>query len=166
MPFPTRMTVVRLASGGLWLHSPTQISDGLRAELDALGPVRHLVSPNRIHYSHMLSWTYTQVYNDIKKCSDTIKAYGGGTPKYYRCPYLEENSTIQSVCSALGLTIIRPTVDSKDWNGATTDQIISNCNALASGGNPLMHDGYTTTDNAIITVITNARNRGLYTSQY
>lgn len=56
MPFPTRMTVVRLSSGGLWLHSPTQRSDGLRAELDALGPVRHLVSPNRIHYAHLLSW--------------------------------------------------------------------------------------------------------------
>lgn len=56
MPFPTRMTVVRLESGALWLHSPTQLDDGLRAALDALGPVRHLVSPNKLHYAHILSW--------------------------------------------------------------------------------------------------------------
>lgn len=31
MPFPTRATVVRLANGDLWVHSPTELSDGLRA---------------------------------------------------------------------------------------------------------------------------------------
>jgi hypothetical protein len=28
----------------------------LRAEIDALGPVRHLVSPNKIHYAHIAAW--------------------------------------------------------------------------------------------------------------
>ena len=28
----------------------------LRAEIEALGPVRHLVSPNKIHYAHIASW--------------------------------------------------------------------------------------------------------------
>jgi hypothetical protein len=49
MPFPTRMVVVRLANGDLLLWSPTEPDDMLRAEIDALGPVRHLVSPNKIH---------------------------------------------------------------------------------------------------------------------
>jgi hypothetical protein len=56
MPFPTRMVVVRLANGDLFLWSPTEPDDGLRAEIDALGPVRHLVSPNRIHYAHLATW--------------------------------------------------------------------------------------------------------------
>lgn len=29
IPFPTRMTVVRLASGDLWLHSPVALSEAL-----------------------------------------------------------------------------------------------------------------------------------------
>ena len=47
---PTRMTVVRLADGALLLHSPIAIDAALAAELAALGPVRHLVAPNRFHH--------------------------------------------------------------------------------------------------------------------
>src|SRR5690606_12182094 len=56
MPFPTRMTVIRMADGGLFIHSPTPITESLRAEIDALGPVRHIVGPNRIHYWWVPEW--------------------------------------------------------------------------------------------------------------
>jgi hypothetical protein len=48
-----RMTVVRLADGGLWLHSPVRIGDELAAELGELGPVTDLVAPNRFHHLHL-----------------------------------------------------------------------------------------------------------------
>ena len=53
VPFPVRMTVVRLADGSLTLISPIRISDGLAAELAALGPVSHLVAPNLFHHLHL-----------------------------------------------------------------------------------------------------------------
>jgi hypothetical protein len=53
IPFTTRMAVVRLGNGGLWLWSPLRPSAPLRARIDALGPVSHLVSPNRLHYAHL-----------------------------------------------------------------------------------------------------------------
>ena len=56
VPYPTRATVVRLDTGDLWVHSPTELTDGLRAELDALGPVRHLVVPNHAHTTHVADW--------------------------------------------------------------------------------------------------------------
>lgn len=56
MPFPTRMTVIRLQNGDLFLHSPIEYSDELAAELGALGTVRHLVSPNWIHYAYIQQW--------------------------------------------------------------------------------------------------------------
>jgi len=46
----TRMTVMRLSGGPLLLHSPVALDAGLRAELDALGPVRYAVAPNRVHH--------------------------------------------------------------------------------------------------------------------
>ena len=46
----TRMSVVRLVNGDLWLHSPVGLTDGLRRELDRIGPVRHVVCPNRMHH--------------------------------------------------------------------------------------------------------------------
>ncbi|WP_426661832.1 DUF4336 domain-containing protein [Rhodanobacter aciditrophus] len=55
-PFPTRMTVARLADGGLWCHSPVAPDAALFAAIDALGPVRHLVSPNKLHYAHVAAW--------------------------------------------------------------------------------------------------------------
>jgi hypothetical protein len=51
--FGARMTVARLPSGDLWVHSPIGLSAELKRSLDALGPVRHLVSPSRFHYMHV-----------------------------------------------------------------------------------------------------------------
>lgn len=56
LPFSTRATVVRLENGDLWVHSPTRLTAGLKAELRALGPVRHLVAPNWIHYAYVAEW--------------------------------------------------------------------------------------------------------------
>ena len=56
IPFPTRMVVVRLKSGELFLWSPTEPDERLRAQIDALGPVKHLISPNKIHYAHIGAW--------------------------------------------------------------------------------------------------------------
>lgn len=59
MPFSTRATVVRLASGDIWVHSPTRLTDGLRDEVATLGPVAHLIAPNWIHYAHVAEWQVT-----------------------------------------------------------------------------------------------------------
>jgi hypothetical protein len=56
LPFSTRMTVIRLASGDLFIHSPIALTDGLKAEVSALGEVKHLVSPNWIHYAYIADW--------------------------------------------------------------------------------------------------------------
>lgn len=46
------------------MWSPTEPDGGLRAEIDALGPVRHLVSPNKIHYAHIAAWK--RIYPEAK----------------------------------------------------------------------------------------------------
>jgi len=56
IPFPTRMTVIRLGDGGLWVHSPVADHQGLADAVAALGPVRHLVAPNWIHYAWLPEW--------------------------------------------------------------------------------------------------------------
>jgi hypothetical protein len=56
LPFPSRMTIVRLRSGGLWVWSPIALSAALEARVQGLGPVTHLVSPNFIHYAHVAAW--------------------------------------------------------------------------------------------------------------
>ncbi len=52
----TRMTVVRLAHGGLFVHSPVALDAALRAAVDALGPVRAVVAPSLFHHLHVGGW--------------------------------------------------------------------------------------------------------------
>lgn len=54
--YPTRMIVIRLASGGLFLWSPVALSANLRTEVNALGDVHHLVAPNSNHHLFMGEW--------------------------------------------------------------------------------------------------------------
>jgi len=56
LPFPTRMTVIRLPGGDLWVHSPIAWSDQLAVPLAGLGHVRHLVAPNTLHYWYLPDW--------------------------------------------------------------------------------------------------------------
>ncbi|MFC3216788.1 DUF4336 domain-containing protein [Comamonas sp. JC664] len=56
LPVRTRMTVVRLPGGALWLHSPIAPAPTLRAALDALGDVRWIVAPNRMHHLFAGAW--------------------------------------------------------------------------------------------------------------
>lgn len=56
IPFPTRATLVRLGDGSLLVHSPTAPEEELFLAIDALGPVRHIVAPNTLHYWFMRDW--------------------------------------------------------------------------------------------------------------
>lgn len=50
---PTRMTVVRLRTGGLLLHSPVWLDAPTREAIASLGPVAALVAPNAFHYLYL-----------------------------------------------------------------------------------------------------------------
>lgn len=52
----SRMTVVKLASGGLFVHSPVALDAETRAAVDALGEVRAVVSPSLFHHLHVGPW--------------------------------------------------------------------------------------------------------------
>lgn len=56
LPFSTRATVIRQKNGDIWVHSPTKLESGLVDELNNLGPVRHLIAPNWIHYAYVAEW--------------------------------------------------------------------------------------------------------------
>lgn len=56
LALPVRMVVIRLRSGGLWLHSPTRFRPALGQALERIGPVEHLVAPNIGHWTHLHGW--------------------------------------------------------------------------------------------------------------
>lgn len=68
----TRMSVVRLADGGLFVHSPVSLDIATREAVDALGPVKAVVAPSRFHHLYVGEW---------------IKAYPDAVA--YACPGLK-----------------------------------------------------------------------------
>jgi len=55
-PYPTRMAVARLSDGSAWVWSPIALTQELADEVQAIGPVRHIVSPNKLHYLFLQAW--------------------------------------------------------------------------------------------------------------
>lgn len=55
--FEARMTVMRLGSGDLMLHSPCTITPAIAKEIAALGPVAHIVAPGNFHHMHTATAT-------------------------------------------------------------------------------------------------------------
>ncbi len=56
LPYPTRMTVVRLSNDDLWIHSPVKISNNLIDVILELGEVKYLIAPNNLHHLFLADW--------------------------------------------------------------------------------------------------------------
>jgi len=56
MDLEARTTILRLAGGDLFVHSPGPLDAGHRREVDRLGPVAHLVAPGTYHHLHVAAW--------------------------------------------------------------------------------------------------------------
>jgi hypothetical protein len=69
----TRMTVVKLSDGGLFVHGPVALDPATRAAVEALGPVRAVVSSSLFHHLYAGDW---------------MKAYPDAT--FAACPGLEK----------------------------------------------------------------------------
>lgn len=55
-PYSTRMAVARLSDGSVWVWSPVALTEELANEVLAIGPVRYIVSPNKIHHLFLIEW--------------------------------------------------------------------------------------------------------------
>jgi hypothetical protein len=50
------MALIRLTDGSPFAWSPVRLSTALRREVDSLGAIRYLVSPNALHHLFLAEW--------------------------------------------------------------------------------------------------------------
>jgi uncharacterized protein DUF4336 len=55
-PYPTRMAVARLSDGSAWVWSPIALTPELTDDVQRIGPVRYIVSPNKLHHLFLQEW--------------------------------------------------------------------------------------------------------------
>lgn len=89
-----RMNVIRLSSGGLFLHSPVPLSGELGEWLAGLGEVKYVAAPNRFHHIHV---------------GDYMRAYPGAL--FLAAPGLPEKRRDVTFTGLLGETA------PSDWDG-------------------------------------------------
>jgi hypothetical protein len=56
VPLPTRMIIVKLSDGSLWVNSPVSVPIQVLDRIKALGPVRYLVAPTKMHIWRLEEW--------------------------------------------------------------------------------------------------------------
>ena len=64
LPMGTRMTVIKLAGGRLFVHSPVPPTPALGREIEAIGKPAFIVAPNRLH--HLFLTPFMAAYPDAK----------------------------------------------------------------------------------------------------
>lgn len=112
-------------------------------------------------HPHMTTLSSSQMSSEITRTQQAIQSATGAAPKLFRPPYGETNASLKSIESQNGLTEVLWNVDSQDWNGATTAQIVAAAGRLQNGDVILMHDQYQTTLQAIPQIAQNLKSRGL-----
>jgi hypothetical protein len=64
----TRMTIVRLSDGGLFVHCPVALDAETRRAVDALGPVRAVVASSLYHHLYVGQWMETYPGASFSPC--------------------------------------------------------------------------------------------------
>ena len=100
-------------------------------------------------HSDMTQLTEEQITTELTDTQNALQAITGQLPNLFRPPYLKLNSTLMKVETSLGLTEVMTNIDSKDWAGVSTDDIVANVSMARSGDVVLMHDNLSTTRAAI-----------------
>jgi hypothetical protein len=106
--YPTRMAVIRLSDGRLFIWSPIQLTDILRTEVDTLGQAAYIIAPNSLHHLFLVEWKST---------------YPGA--KVYAPPGLRKKRTDIAFDADLGNAV------SPDWAGEI-DQVLMQGNLITT----------------------------------
>jgi peptidoglycan/xylan/chitin deacetylase (PgdA/CDA1 family) len=112
-------------------------------------------------HPHMTTLTTAQMTSEISQTQQVLQQVTGGAPRLFRPPFGETNATLKSVEAQFGLTEILWDVDSQDWNGVSTAQIVQAAARLTAGQIILMHDFPPNTIAAIPQIVADLTARNL-----
>lgn len=163
-PASTQALLTALRAGGakatffVWGQHAEQYPDLLRAE-QAAGM---WIANHTATHPHLTQIGEPAAYNEIATAQNTIRRITGQAPTLFRPPYGETNAQVKSDEARLGLTEVLWNVDSRDWNGASTQQIVQAAATMRAGSIILMHDGgYQSTVSAVPQILGGLAARGL-----
>jgi peptidoglycan/xylan/chitin deacetylase (PgdA/CDA1 family) len=122
------------------LFNEGQFAVAVPAQVQAEVAAGMWIGNHSYDHPHLTTLSQSQIDSEIGRTQSAIANAGGGTPKLFRPPYGETNSTVKAVEAKYGLTEIIWNIDSQDWNGASVAQIVQANSQLTNGQVILMHE--------------------------
>lgn len=98
-------------------------------------------------HDYLTSMSQQQVRSQLEDNNNAIQNAGAPKPTILRPPYGDYNATVEQIANQLGLYVIQWDVDSRDWSGASSADIVNAVNQLRDGQNILMHENQANTIN-------------------
>ncbi len=127
------------------------INSGNQAEITRAQSLGMEIANHTMSHPNLSEKSDAEIRNEIQSCASILQGLTGQENFLIRPPYLAVNTAVQTNA---GAPLITCSVDSADWNGATTQQIIDKMVAGMNDGSldnaiVLMHETYTTTAEAL-----------------
>jgi peptidoglycan/xylan/chitin deacetylase (PgdA/CDA1 family) len=121
----------------------------------------HWVGNHTITHPHLPALGEPQAFGEINGTQYILKGITGKRPTLFREPFGDVSDQVRADLDRLHLLEVLWTVDSRDWAGATTAEIVAAADTLQPGGIILMHDWAQPSIDAVPQIVSNLRARGL-----
>ena len=131
--------------------------DLVRAELRA----RMWVGNHSFSHPHLPQVGEPAAFEEIASTQWVLRDITGREPTLFRPPYGDTNDQVRADEARIGLLEVLWTVDSRDWAGASVQQIAAAAHTLQPGGIILMHDWPAATIEAVPLIAKDLAERGL-----
>lgn len=131
--------------------------DGVGAEVRA----RMWIGNHTFTHPHLPVLGEPGTFMEISSTQWVLRDLTGREPTLFRPPYGETNDQVRADEQRIGLLEVLWTVDSRDWAGASVQEIAAAAHTLQPGGIILMHDWPPNTIQAIPLIARDLAQRGL-----
>lgn len=162
-PYPSTTPALLAALGGvratffLWGEHAAAHPELVR-EIAAAG---HVIGNHTWTHPHLTGLSPEARGAEVGRTQDLLTELSGTPPVLFRPPYGDTDAGVVSAADAHGLTEVLWTVDTRDWAGAATDEIVAAADRAEAGGVVLMHEGRPATVAAVPRVLAGLAARGL-----
>lgn len=112
-------------------------------------------------HPHLPQLGEPDAFKEILGTQLTLHRITGQWPTLFRPPYGEVSDQVRADEARLRVLEVLWTVDSRDWAGASTDEIVAAARTLQPGGIILMHDWAQASVDAVPRIVSDLRDRGL-----
>jgi peptidoglycan/xylan/chitin deacetylase (PgdA/CDA1 family) len=148
-----RLRATFFNQGNNSLDRPQQV----RAELRA----GNWVGNHTFTHPHLPQIGEPTAFQEIASTQWVLRDITGREPTLFRPPYGETDDQVRADESRIGVLEVLWTVDSRDWAGASAEEIAAAAHTLQPGGIILMHDWPPATIDAVPLIAADLAARGL-----